>query len=134
MEVVGRKRGRQKGAVTTPATVSPARSITAKAGAGKGGGGKGDAPAKIAAKSAVKPAQPPKEKPKPGLRPPRSAAVTVTVLAEGDTTLAEAMAEARRAINLRDFGIETVRVKRAVTRDLLLEVPGEDGAAGGQVR
>lgn len=68
---------------------------------------------------------PAKGKPKPTLRHPRSAAVSVTVLMGGNTMLAEAIAKARSKIVL---GIETVRIKLAVTGDLLLEIPSQDGA------
>lgn len=49
-----------------------------------------------------------KRKPKPALRSSKSAAVTITVLTGESITLAEAMAEARSTIVLRDLGIETV--------------------------
>lgn len=55
---------------------------------------------------------------KPALRSPRSAAVTVTVLARDKTSLVEAMAEARSKIVLRDLGIEDVRKKRRVTAEV----------------
>lgn len=61
-------------------------------------------------------------------RPPKTAAVTLTVPEGSRLTYAEAMSRAREQIKLADLGIASVRPKRAVTGGLILEIPGADGA------
>ncbi|KOB76092.1 hypothetical protein OBRU01_06676 [Operophtera brumata] len=70
-----------------------------------------------------------KERPKVGPKPsrlPTSAAITVTVPEDSDVTLAAVMAAAKARIKLADFGVDTVRTKRAITGGLILEVSGPD--------
>lgn len=62
-------------------------------------------------------------------RPPRTAAVTLTVPPGSKTTYAEAMTLARAKVNIADLGIASVRPRRAVTGAMILEVPGQEGAA-----
>ncbi|KOC58581.1 hypothetical protein WH47_09097, partial [Habropoda laboriosa] len=57
-------------------------------------------------------------------RPPRSAAVTLTVAPGGDKTYAGIMATARENIKIEDLGIAEVRPRRARTGGLILEVSG----------
>ncbi|XP_054003958.1 uncharacterized protein LOC128889943 [Hylaeus anthracinus] len=53
----------------------------------------------------------------------------MTVPADGKMSYAGAMTMARSKINLADIGIATVRPRWGVTGALVLEVPGEGGAA-----
>ena len=79
--------------------------------------------------------------PKPGLkkvvkpgRSPTTAAITVTVPARSETTYAAVMSAARERIKLKaDCGIETVKIKKAVTGADILEVSGPDCAAKADV-
>ncbi|XP_063620669.1 uncharacterized protein LOC134793074 [Cydia splendana] len=61
------------------------------------------------------------------LRPPRSAAIVLTLKPEaegGKTTYADILKEARSKIDLKELQIEGVRFKRAVTGATIIEVPG----------
>lgn len=82
------------------------------------------------------PAPPP---PTPGqlaarrLRPPRSAAVVITLqpaAAERGVTYAAVISEARSKINLASLEINQLRFKRAVTGARVLEVAGASAASG----
>ncbi|XP_076638287.1 uncharacterized protein LOC143350221 [Colletes latitarsis] len=58
---------------------------------------------------------------------PKTAAVALPVAQEGYVTLAAAEQLASENIFLDDLGIATVRANRAVTGDLLLQIPGPEG-------
>ncbi|KYN29524.1 hypothetical protein ALC57_01028 [Trachymyrmex cornetzi] len=62
----------------------------------------------------------------PKLRSPGAAAVTVTCLAG---TYAEVMRRAPEHIDLREMGVEGMRIRRGVSGALILEIPGSDGPA-----
>lgn len=73
-------------------------------------------------------------KPPPGRAPlpprePKVAAVTLTVEEGATLTYAEVMLRAKSGIRLSDLGITSVRVKRAITGGIVMEVPGEASAA-----
>ncbi|XP_020298025.1 uncharacterized protein LOC109862397 [Pseudomyrmex gracilis] len=107
---MGRKKVKQKPAPQTPAS--------AKSGGTKGGKG----PTKPGAGTAK--ATPPKLKLG---RPPRSAAVVLSALegaAEG--FLAEVLKYVRERVCLEPFGIQGLRPRRALTRAIILEVPGDN--------
>lgn len=71
-----------------------------------------------------------KAKPKPKLpRTPTASAITLTRPEGCELGLDKAMEMLRSSIKLEDFGISGLRPKRAVTGALLLEVPGDGGAA-----
>ncbi|XP_061719323.1 neurofilament heavy polypeptide-like [Cydia pomonella] len=66
------------------------------------------------------------------LRPPRSAAIVLTLkpeVEEGKTTYGDILKEARTKIDLNELQIQGVRFKRAVTGATIIEVPG---AASGE--
>lgn len=71
-----------------------------------------------------------KARPKSGrrkLRPPRSAAVVLTLQPEAEAkgvTYAKVLAEAKDKVNLTDLGITNLRFRRAVTGARVLELPG----------
>lgn len=69
------------------------------------------------------PAQPRKVAP---AKPPSSAAIAVTIREGADTSYAAVMAAAKERIRLSECGISTVRMKRAVTGGLVLEVSGPE--------
>lgn len=107
-KVVGRKRGG-----TQKAT--------------EGGKGKAKVPARTSAGAKGAPRQGSNRRP---LRPPRTAAVSLTCIPGGDgCTLPEAMVAAKREIRLEDLGIPSIRPRLAITGGLLLEIAGEDRAA-----
>jgi hypothetical protein len=61
------------------------------------------------------------------LRPPRSAAVVLTLQPEAEArgvTYAKVLAEAKEKVNLADLGIANLRFRRAVTGARVLELPG----------
>lgn len=61
------------------------------------------------------------------LQPPRSAAITLTLLPgaeEKGITYATVMAEAKRRINIEELGISELRFRMAVTGARMLEIPG----------
>ncbi|XP_045505573.1 uncharacterized protein LOC123701985 [Colias croceus] len=61
------------------------------------------------------------------LRPPRSAAIVLTLLSEGvdrGLTYAQIISEAKKRIDLSSLGIESVRFKRAATGAAIIEIPG----------
>jgi hypothetical protein len=60
-------------------------------------------------------------------RPPRSAAVSVTVLENAAITYAEAMARVRREVNLDELQITDIRSRMAATGALISEIPGREG-------
>ncbi|XP_052758234.1 uncharacterized protein LOC128202329 [Galleria mellonella] len=83
----------------------------------------GSAPSKKAKKTSA---------PSPSkLKPPRSAAVIITLDPEAEregVAYANVFAEAKRRIDLRALGIEDMRFRTAITGGKVLEVPGADGA------
>ncbi|XP_052758247.1 uncharacterized protein LOC128202330 [Galleria mellonella] len=83
----------------------------------------GSAPSKKAKKTSA---------PSPSkLKPPRSAAVIITLDPEAEregVAYANVLAEAKRRIDLRALGIEDMRFRTAITGGKVLEVPGADGA------
>ena len=72
----------------------------------------------------------PQQKPQPKvvkLRPPRSAAVVITLQEEAEEkgmTYAKALAEAKSKIDLSELGINALRFRQAATGARVLEVPG----------
>nr|XP_034195327.1 uncharacterized protein LOC117611491 [Osmia lignaria] len=107
--VVGRKAKRsQKQEGPPPTTGGPA--------AKKGQQGT-KAPPKKAPAPAAKKAKP--------ARPPKTAAVTLTLAPDAKVTYAEVMATAREKVDLKTIGITEIRPRRAVTGGLVLEIPGE---------
>lgn len=67
----------------------------------------------------------------PKLRPPRSAAVVLTLwpdAVEHGITYSKVLADARQHINLKDIGIEGVKFRSTATGARLLEVPGATSA------
>jgi hypothetical protein len=59
-------------------------------------------------------------------RPPRSAAVSLTVPENAGITYAEAMTRVRREENLGELDITNIRPRRAATGALILEIPGRE--------
>nr|XP_034190727.1 uncharacterized protein LOC117609010 [Osmia lignaria] len=59
-------------------------------------------------------------------RPPKKAAVTLTLAPEAKATYAEVMATARKKVDLKTIGITEIRRRRAVTGGLVLEIRGEE--------
>ncbi|XP_026332424.1 uncharacterized protein LOC113239586 [Hyposmocoma kahamanoa] len=84
---------------------------------------KGNAPARQG-----QPAKGPIQPSKPKLRPPRSAAVVLTLQPEADKelTYGAAIARAKASIDLSVLGIQAVRFRRAATGATMVEVPGAD--------
>jgi hypothetical protein len=60
-------------------------------------------------------------------RPPRSAAVSVTVPENAAITYAEAMTRVRREVSLDELQVTDIRPRRAETGALILEIPGREG-------
>lgn len=58
---------------------------------------------------------------------PRCTAVMLTILEGSRVTYNEAMSRVRREIKLSDLGIAEVRLRRAVTGALILEIAGDEG-------
>lgn len=114
-EMVERKRGtRKKKSKASSGKGANAAPTSASASNSKGGAG-GTA------------RQPVKRK-KVRIRPPRSAAVIITLTADS-LTCAGIMAEARQKVRLEDMGISHVRPKIAATGAIILKVPCEDSAS-----
>lgn len=100
-------------------SVAPTASTPPKGGKGKESGG-------AAGKPTSGPGLPQKKR---RLRSPKVAAVILTASPKGGAaSITEAMAEAKRKINLADLDIAFLRPRRAVTGTLILEVPGQDSA------
>ncbi|XP_020296401.1 uncharacterized protein LOC109861256 [Pseudomyrmex gracilis] len=59
-------------------------------------------------------------------KPPKLAAVTLSIPTRPKTSLCDAMAEAKRKIRLDDLGITKVKPKRAITGELIIEIFGEN--------
>jgi hypothetical protein len=75
-----------------------------------------------------------KKKKGPGApKPPSTAAVTVTVPKECQTTYAAVMGVIKERITPIDCGGQPIRIRSAITGGLILEVPGADGAAKADV-
>ncbi|CAG9569815.1 unnamed protein product [Danaus chrysippus] len=69
-----------------------------------------------------------KKEPKPRLRPPKTAAITLTLKPDAITagmTYESVLCEAKGKIDLPSLGIESVRFRKAATGARLLEVSGE---------
>lgn len=90
-------------------------------------GAKQKAPANTSTGAKGSAGKPAKNK-KVRIRPPRSAAVILTLTAE-TVTRAEILAEARRKVRLEELGITYLRPKIAATGAIILEVPGENNAS-----
>lgn len=60
------------------------------------------------------------------LHPPRCAAVSLTVLDGSGVTYTVALLMVRREINLFEFDIAEVRLRRAVTGALILKIAGRE--------
>ncbi|XP_076386337.1 uncharacterized protein LOC143264206 [Megachile rotundata] len=60
-------------------------------------------------------------------RPPRMAAVTLTVAPGAETSYAQTLLRARQAVNLQEIGITDIKVRKAFTGGILIGVPGEEG-------
>lgn len=63
------------------------------------------------------------------VRRSRTAAVTLTVLPESSASYADIMWTCRREIDLKKLRIEDVKIRRAVTDGIILEIPGEDASS-----
>nr|XP_012151334.1 PREDICTED: serine/arginine repetitive matrix protein 1-like [Megachile rotundata] len=77
-----------------------------------------------------KPAQPVARKRVRVPRPPRTAAVTLTVAPGGQTTYSQVLKKARESVapkELADMGIDELKIRKAATRGLVLGIPGEEG-------
>lgn len=59
-------------------------------------------------------------------KPPKLAAVTLSIPTRSKTSLCDAMAEGKRKIRLDDLGITEVKSKSAITGGLIIEIPGEN--------
>ncbi|XP_063361462.1 uncharacterized protein LOC134650438 [Cydia amplana] len=85
---------------------------------------------KAAAKSNPQPQAKAKTRPKSGgrnLRPPRSAAVVLTLQPEAEksgATYAKVLADAKAKVNLVELGISALQFRRAATGARVLELPG----------
>ncbi|KOC59251.1 hypothetical protein WH47_12561 [Habropoda laboriosa] len=55
--------------------------------------------------------------------------MVVTVLPGGKRKVAEVISDAKSKIKLSDLGISTIGPRRAITGAMILEIPGEGGAA-----
>ncbi|XP_048479019.1 uncharacterized protein LOC125488950 [Plutella xylostella] len=124
-----RKRKRKKGVVETPAPVARSQPVPSSATPAAGGSTwatvvsrKAQKP-KVAVTASQRPAQTKKVVP---AKPPSSAAIAVTIREGADVTYAAVMAAAKERVRLSDCGISTVRMKRAVTGGLVLEVSGAE--------
>ncbi|XP_026318159.1 uncharacterized protein LOC113228653 [Hyposmocoma kahamanoa] len=74
---------------------------------------------------------PPAKKKKPKLRPPRSAAVVITLQAEAiekGITYADVLLKAKESVVPAELGIEHIRFRQAATGARILELPGTEGA------
>ena len=97
------------------------KGLTAQKGKNKGGGG--------TSKGSANPPLTKKNKGssvgvgKPKIRPPSTAAVSVTCADQG--SYAEVIRAARGQIDLKSFGIEDQRPRRAITGALIFEICGE---------
>lgn len=65
---------------------------------------------------------------KPSIRPPRRAAVGLSIAPGGLLNSEEVLAKARSKINLEDLGINDVKIRFSVAGSILIEIPGEDRA------
>lgn len=59
-------------------------------------------------------------------RPPRAAVVSIRPAAGQSVT--EILRRAKSTVSLRDLGIEDTRLRKAANGNLLIEIPGADGA------
>ncbi|XP_020297549.1 uncharacterized protein LOC109862063 [Pseudomyrmex gracilis] len=82
--------------------------------------GRGGKPAAQGPKPGQRPPQP-----KVG-RPPRHAAITLTLVPGSGADDGGMLAKTRKGITLEDYGIPNVVVKRAITEALILEIPEEN--------
>nr|XP_012145702.1 PREDICTED: uncharacterized protein LOC100883183 [Megachile rotundata] len=60
------------------------------------------------------------------LRPPRMAAVTLTVAQGAKVTYAEILLKARQAVDLAQMGIQDIKVRKAITGGIVIGLPGEE--------
>ncbi|XP_071579165.1 uncharacterized protein [Temnothorax nylanderi] len=65
-------------------------------------------------------------------RIPRTAAVTITNL-DNKVTYADILKKARSSITLEDLGIEQSRIRKGINGGVIIEIPGNDGAAKADV-
>ena len=63
------------------------------------------------------------------LRPPKTAAVSLTAAAGRENEFGRAMARAMSTVKVDELGIDTIRPKRSVTGGLVLEIPGAEAHA-----
>ena len=63
------------------------------------------------------------------VKPPRRAAVALTVAPGSGKRYEDALATARGKMRLKDIGVSDVRIRYTVTGGILIEVPGEESAA-----
>jgi len=59
------------------------------------------------------------------LKPPRTAAVALTC-EEGGPSYSEVLRKARERVSLADISIDRIRIRRAATGAMLIEIPRED--------
>ena len=62
------------------------------------------------------------------VKPPRRAAVALTVAPGSGKQCEDALATARGKIHLQDIGVSDVRIRYTVAGGILIEVPGEESA------
>ena len=92
-------------------------------GSGDGGGTIGIGKGRIASERDMR------SKEVPGLpRPPRFAAVSLTVRDGSGFTYRDAMTVLRREVKLSVLDITELRLRKAITEALLFEIPGQEGA------
>lgn len=122
----GKKGGAVGGAgahVRAPAAAPKKAPLSAKAGKKPGAGGK-DGRASQARGQPVKPRK---------IRPPRQAAVLISAAPVGEgerpASIGEVIAGVRSSIKLADFGIASLKPKKAVGGGILFEIPGQESGA-----
>lgn len=63
------------------------------------------------------------------IKAPKMAAVTITTAPGSKTTANEALAAARRHVNLAEMGLDEVRIRPTISGGVLIEVPGEENVS-----
>ena len=66
---------------------------------------------------------------KPKIKPPRRAAVALTVAPGSTTRCEEVLAKARGKIHLSEIGNPNVKIRQTVSGGILIEIPSEESAA-----
>ena len=66
---------------------------------------------------------------KPAIKPPRRAAVTITVAPGSSRSCEDVLAIARKKIYLPDIGLPNVKIRHTVAGGIMVEIPGENSVA-----